>query len=79
MDPGAKEASSCKTFGILSIFIFGLIFGCVALGKYNTYKQIGDGSHMSDANTGRICGIIGIVLHVISLISSFVLNIVLNS
>ncbi len=81
MDPGEKYASNAKLFGILSLFVLPIVFCILGLVNYSNYQKMGDGSHQSDANVGRVCSIISIILQglgilftiiYIALIGSFV-------
>lgn len=71
-DPGANDASNCKIFGILSLFLLPTIFAILALVKYNAYQRIGNGSHQSDAKTGRTCAIISFVIQGLAILISII-------
>lgn len=87
-DPSAQiaaDAASAKKMGIIAIVLTfccgcglgGLIVGYLAMNKGNAalaaIAQTGMGQqYASDANTGKICGIIGMALGVLGIIIGIV-------
>lgn len=63
-DPGKSKATAALVWGILSLF-FGWIPGIVALVMASKYNKVGNGASAGTAKTGKIMGIIGIVLGVL--------------
>ena len=78
-DPGAEAAKNCKIFGILSLFVVPIVFIILAFVKYNEYQRIGNGMNASDANTGRTCAIVSIVLQAVAVIGSIIAYIVIGA
>ena len=64
-DPGKSKATAAMIWGIVSLF-FGWIPGIVALVMAKKYNEIGNGVNAGTAKGGKIMGIIGIVLGVLS-------------
>ena len=67
-DPGEQDAKNCRLFGILSLFFIPTLFSILSLVKYSDYQKSGNGSHQSEAKTGRTCSIVSLVLQGVSVV-----------
>ena len=77
-----QTASSSQTLGIVGLIVslvccplIGIILGIIAISKASTAKNM-LGYEPSEAKTGRVCGIIAIVLGALSMISSIIIYVV---
>ncbi|MBR2010209.1 MAG: hypothetical protein IKA06_00465 [Clostridia bacterium] len=77
-----QSASSSQTLGIVGLIIsliccplIGIILGIIAISKASTAKSL-LGHEPSEAKTGRICGIIAIILGVLSMILSAIIYVI---
>jgi len=77
-----KHASSSQTLGIVALIVslvccplVGIILGIIAISKASKAKNL-IGEEPSEARTGRICGIIAIVLGALSMVANIIISIV---
>ncbi len=76
-----QEASTAQTLGIVGLImsvvccaLIGVVLGILAINRASNAKNL-LGYETSEAKTGRICGIIAIVLGVLSMVSSAIINV----
>lgn len=74
-DPGEQDARNCRLFGILPLFFIPILFSILALVKYGDYQKSGNGSHQSEAKTGRTCGIVSLALQGVSVVLAIIIGI----
>lgn len=78
----SKHASSSQTLGIVALIVslvccplVGIILGIIAISKASKAKNL-IGEEPSEARTGRVCGIVAIVLGAISMVVNTIVSVI---